>query len=198
MEFSTPCTGSPCKKRYSVCCEYNIKDSEQVGLQQPLFSSDFCYVVGSASFFDRRGKEMIIKADTQKKPPKNYCPFWNNNLCRDERADTSLPSMRNKTKACATPNIPVQLVGGNWIKNSHSEVKIVPLPVFVALNQKLRAIWQNFRKYFSPLRQYFKAATQSSRGYQEDTNNETFEILFQGLQKKTGLDVIYGKAEFQL
>lgn len=134
----------------------------------------------------------------KEKKKKKYHPFWNNNLCRDERGAISLASMKHKTKAGATPNIPVHLVGGIWIKNSHPEVRIVPLSVFVALNQRLLAIWYNFRNYFSPLGQYFTAALPSSRVYREDTNNETCECPFQGLQIKTGLDRIYGKAEFRL
>jgi len=122
------------------------------------------------------------KKKYEKKKP--YCPFWNNNLFRHEREDISLPSMKNKTKACATPNIPVHLVGVNWIKNSHPEVRIVPLPVFVALNQRLLAVWHNFRNYFSPLGQYFTAATPSARVYKEDTNNETCKGRFQGYKWK--------------
>lgn len=149
---------------------------------------------------DDKGRHTHTHKKEKNKPPKNpnYCPFWNNNLCRDERGDITLPSMKNKTKACATPNIPVHLAGGNWIKNSHPEVKIVPLSVFVALNQRLLAIWHNFRNYFSPLRQYFTAATPSARVYQEDTNSKTCEGRFQGLQMKTLLDGVYGKAEFRL
>lgn len=75
LEFPTPSTSSPCKKRYSICLEYNIKKREEVGLQQPFFSSDYCCVSLSACSFNRRGKEMMIKADTHtKKKEKNQAP----------------------------------------------------------------------------------------------------------------------------
>lgn len=140
LEFPIPSTSSPCKKRYSICLEYNIKEKEPVGLQQPLFSLDYCSVGRRRSSFDRRRKQTYKKMSKKRKQNKNSCLFWNNNLCRGEKGDTSPPSMKKKTKAGTTTSIPVHLVGGNWIKSSCPEVKIVPLHVFVDLNQRLLAI----------------------------------------------------------
>lgn len=62
------------QERYSVRLVYSIKEREHVGPQQPLFSSGYCSVGRGASSFNRRGKEIMIKAYTHKKKNKNpYC-----------------------------------------------------------------------------------------------------------------------------
>lgn len=100
----------------------------------------FCWQKGI--LFWQKKKTNIQKkwAKKENRTKQNCCLFWNNNLCRGEKGDTSPPSMKKKTKAGTTTSIPVHLVGGNWIKSSCPEVKIVPLHVFVDLNQRLLAI----------------------------------------------------------
>lgn len=148
-----------------MCLEYNIKEGASWPEAAPLLFRLLCCWQECILFWQKKKRNDDKKADTHKK--KFFWPFWNNNLYRDERGDISLLSMKNKTKACATPNTPAHLVGGNWIKNTHPEVKIVPVPVFAALKQRLLAIWHNFRNYFYHLGQYFTAAITGARVYQK-------------------------------
>lgn len=130
----------------------------------------------------------MINTEAKKGKKQKTKNIWNNKFCfcEDERGDIRLPSVKIRTKAGLTPNIPMHLVWNNWIKNSWPEVKIVPLCA-CCMTQLL-----------SVHTLYFSAATPSARVYKEDSSNETCKGGFQEAQKKTGLSGLDGKAEFRL